>query len=150
MAEQHLHLGRVFGSIGAETPNYVSFRGKQSALIRGNEKSTHRHCEECNAVLYHPMGDRYLLARPEGFGDLMESQLNQLIVSEPLLERVRASGRFEFAVDELPILDEPRDGLSKDPAEWPPPPMTESRERYERIMASHRRAKARLDAEKGS
>ena len=81
---------------------------------------------------------------------MMESQLNQLIVSEPLLEAVRARGRFRFDVDALPILDEPRDGLPKDPAEWPPPPMTESEARYRRILASHRRARARLEAEESS
>jgi len=87
------------------------------------------------------------VARPEGFSDMMESQLNQLIVSEPLLDAVRSGGWERFAVDELPVLEKPRDGLPKDPADWPPPRISPREERYRRILESERRAKTARKAE---
>ena len=151
VAEQYLHLGRVFGPIDSETPNFVSFRGRTTALIRGDEESTYRgRCEACNELLYFPMGERYLLTRPQGFADMMVSQFGCLIVSESLLRTIRADEWDELAIDELPIFEEPRDGLPKDPADWPPPRITPSEERYRRIQESERRAKRRLESERSS
>jgi len=67
---------------------YSSFRGKELALIRGNDTSICRHCDECGAFIYFPMGREYLVADCLPQAPLCESPIIQLVINDQLRGRL--------------------------------------------------------------
>ena len=108
-----LHIGRVFLASGRASETHVSFRGNPTWVIRGNQQSSHRFCELCGQLVYHPMGERYLVRSGSTDALVAESQFHQLIVSENLFSKVRLKKQSRLAIDHLEVLEEARDGKTK-------------------------------------
>lgn len=89
IARQYLFLGRVYGPDGKLIERFMTFRGKQTLIIRGNEKSSYRKCEVCGRDIYFAMGKKYLLGDiPSGI-PIFGSLSNQLIVNEDVYQKIK-------------------------------------------------------------
>lgn len=106
-----LILGKVFREDGAALSDWLTVRGRQSLIVRGTTNVSHRTCSECGRNVYFAMGPRYLFPSPPSQHEIFVSDLSGLIVSEGLLRKLALNKWPKLMVDELPVLDSPRDGI---------------------------------------
>lgn len=105
-----LYIGRVFGKNGSLLTDWVTYRGKNRLIIRGTRNVSFRRCADCGRPVYFAMGNRYLCP-PPAEGCLYESDLMGLIVPAGLIERLAIAQWPSIAIDELPVMESPKDGL---------------------------------------
>jgi hypothetical protein len=108
----------VMGSPGAAAANCLAFKPKRSILVRGQSTSTLKGaCDKCGLTYYWPQPAR----EPEKWY-LVREALNEeraiydgtavtLVLREDVFDRVKRLDVKEIRLRELPILDEPLDGL---------------------------------------
>jgi hypothetical protein len=110
--EKVLSLGTVFGPDRKEAAGFRTMMKSNSViLVRGNERSTFRVCPQCKRIWYSAIGRRYILMRDVGQCSVFESQYGDLVVAEPIVERLAGGKWRNLAVQKLDIRDEPIDGL---------------------------------------
>ena len=106
-----LFIGRVFVEDKGEDTDWATVRCKDRLIVRGESHVAWRVCPECNRNIYFAMGDRYLYPGPSLGCDIFESDLCGLILSEKVYSGINFEKWPELVVEQLPVLDTPRDGL---------------------------------------
>jgi len=69
--------------------------------------------------MYFPIGERYLVRTRFSPVPISESNIHQLVVSEEVLDRIDLKRWKHLGIDELPIVNSPRDGRPADLAAEP-------------------------------
>ncbi len=111
--EKNFFIGKVFLENRNLLDNWVTCRSKHPQLImRGKKKASHRKCEICNRNIYFAMPPFYLYPPPPPDIEIFESDMNTLIVTEPLLEKIDRK-KFRIRATQLPVLDTPKDGFTE-------------------------------------
>jgi hypothetical protein len=106
-----LYLGRVLKPNGIPIGNLVTFRGKNTVIVRGVREAAYRRCKECGRVLYFSMiGRRHLHGGPPGDAELFESHLWGLVFSDEIARGLDLNSWSKVTHEILPVLDEPLDG----------------------------------------
>jgi hypothetical protein len=107
-------LGDVYDTAKNLTARCLSYVGRRTIDIRGDTTSSFRWCQNCGNPVYIPHGDRYLLESDvlEEL-PLYEGHPSVVIFRADVMARVTAAAP-EFQFVELPIRDEPLDGLPLD------------------------------------
>ncbi len=109
-----LCLGRVLSRNGSIVHDLVTFRGRESLIVRGRRNVSHRYCPECGRLHYFStIGKRYLAEIPRVDVELFESQLYGLVFSEELSRTSDISHWKRVTHETLPILNPPPDGLGE-------------------------------------
>ena len=108
---QDLQLGRVVGPDGTPFEEWVTFRGRHKIIVRGTKNVAFRQCEECGRNIYFAMGSRYLYPDPPLGSVLLESDLLGLVMPEYVFDEVDIRRWKGLAVNRLPVLSKPKDGL---------------------------------------
>lgn len=106
-----LRFGRIFDCNKRETPNNVTFIGRNSVLIRGGPRSTFRVCQDCGRVWYSPVGKRYVLRRDVEDASVLDAWFGTLVVSGAVVQRVIGGKWKTLVIQKLELRDEPIDGL---------------------------------------
>lgn len=111
-----LHIGKVLRRTGTPVEDLVTFRGRQSVIVRGRSNVSYRKCSECgNQLYFSTIGDRYLHGLPPRGPDIFESQLWGLVFSDDIASALDL-GKWERVTHEvLPVLAIPLDGLGDIP-----------------------------------
>lgn len=108
---RQMYLGKVINSHGRALDDWVTFRGRQRAIVRGSTNISHRICDVCGRHVYFAMGKRYLYPAPPSDVTAMESDLFGLVLSEALFKKLVLDEWEGLTVDELPIPAQPLDSL---------------------------------------
>ncbi len=111
VAQRDLYLGKVIGTCGDELKDWFTFRGRRSVIVRGTKKCGFRVCDVCRQTLYSSMGKKYLFPAPPEDATIFEARPGGLIVPDDICQRVSARKWGSIGIVELPVLDEPLDGL---------------------------------------
>jgi hypothetical protein len=116
-----LWLGGVYDAQGRRLEDYATFRAEELLFIRGRQLegvygSKFRRCPECGRLLYHPMGDRYIVKSELTGARVYESQLNGLVVDEGVYLALRGRAWRKLGRWGIPVEDvEPADRLTLHP-----------------------------------
>lgn len=114
IVEQDLYLGQVIGDCG-RLEDWATFRGRRGVIVRGSKDASFRTCPECGRNIYCASGKRYLYPTPPRDATIFESDLFGLVVPPDVYKRVSKRNWRMLAVDSLPVLAEPADGLGELP-----------------------------------
>ncbi len=121
LVERELTLGKIFGADGREWTEFATFRARAFGQIRGEKDVSLRVCATCGRNLYWSRLHRpYLYPAPPPEHPLFESSSLGLVMSEELFARANLSKSMGVYIDQLKVLDSPRDnmpGLQKEFAE---------------------------------
>lgn len=110
--EKVLSLGKVYGPDRTMAAEFRTILKQDRILVRGNERSTFRVCPECHRIWYSAIGKRYILKRDVGDPAVFESQSGNLVVAEPIAERVMGGKWRNLVIQKLEVRGEPLDGLN--------------------------------------
>lgn len=114
VVQRDLYLGRVFGPDGEQLADWVTFRGKKRLIIRGSKHAGVRVCEQCGRDVYFAMGKKYLYPEPQDDVAIFESGGGGgLVLPKDLFFQLDLGKWPKLRIDELPVLDEPMDGLGE-------------------------------------
>jgi hypothetical protein len=114
IVNRDLYLGRVFGADGKPFEDWVTFRGKNRLIVRGNKHAAVRKCVDCGRDVYFAMGTKYLYPQPSAAATIFESGGGGgIIVDERFLSSVDLDSWRMLDVQPLPVLNEPLDGLGE-------------------------------------
>ncbi len=105
-----LRVGPLLAANGQPYGTYRTFIVRRRLFIRGDERSSHRWCDQCGALVYFPMGDRHLVGEPVG-GPVFEDQFHSLVVDHEVARAIRALRLADIVLHELPVRGSPSDGL---------------------------------------
>jgi hypothetical protein len=117
LVQRDLYLGRVIGGRGEEIKDWVTFRGRRRVVVRGDKEAGYRLCEDCGRHVYYAAGRQYLHPAPPVDATIFESDVYGLVVPPEIYERIGVRKWRRLAIDKLPILAEPLDGLGVIPFE---------------------------------
>lgn len=117
LISKHLAIGRVFAANGSEYTDWVTFCGHHRVIVRGTHNPSCRQCEACGRVFYSATGKHYLYPAPSSEVDLFESDLGGLVLKPETASKLSLlSWKRQLIIEELPVLDAPKDGLGELPA----------------------------------
>ena len=115
LIERYFHLGRLFWGYaeGRDMQDFCTFHSKGNPVyIRGNPKSQYRRCDQCGRMIYVAFGRKYVLARDlREDVPIYESSSNKFLMHEGLADRLRKGRWKRLAVEKIPVLEHPADGL---------------------------------------
>lgn len=112
IVQQDLVLGRVFRVDRSEFGDLVTFRGRCRLVMRGQHDVGHRYCEKCGQLVYFSSHiDRYLWPAPPPDFSLFDTGCGGLTISERVFRQLDTAKWKNLWVEELPVLDSPKDGL---------------------------------------
>ena len=116
--EEYLEIGRVYLNSGELLDSFCSVVGKRRLLIRGQEGSHIKNCEECGRCRYRTKYPWYI-SRSDLFGQSIYEAWPEvgLVVDEKLFARIDKVKWKGIYITKLPILDEPKDGINNFPVE---------------------------------
>jgi hypothetical protein len=115
VVNRDLYLGQVTDNRGKVLVDWATFRARKKVVVRGSKEAEYRRCPDCGRILYHAAGTRYLFPAPPEGSTVFESDLSGLVVPAAIYERVSQKRWRRLGVDELPVLEEPIDGLGELP-----------------------------------
>jgi hypothetical protein len=107
---KHLHIGSVSTEGGRLLPDWVTWRARQRAIIRGDQHVAHRKCRVCGRDIYFALGEPYLYPEPPPDVEVMQAR-ESLIVTVALAQLLKLEEWRGVSVEPLPVLAAPRDGL---------------------------------------
>jgi hypothetical protein len=110
IVERDLYIGRVMGDRGNEIADWVTFRGRCGVIVRGSKDAANRVCQDCGRNVYFAIGKRYLYPAPPAAATVFQSY-HGLVVPPAVQERVAARKWRMLRMEELPVLEQPTDGL---------------------------------------
>lgn len=108
--DQCVDLGHLIEPGGELINGHYSFKGKYSALIRGNKLSSYRKCAECDRLLYYPKGKWYLISSQIGGYPIYHTQIG-LVVEDVLYEKIKQTKPRKLGAGKIAIRDKASDGL---------------------------------------
>jgi hypothetical protein len=109
--EKYFLVGSVHDEMRNATAACCSFIGKQIIQIGGDRSSSFRFCTTCNRPAYLALGTKYVLARDVAENSpLYHGNPTVVMFRQDVMARV-ADVSSEFQFIELPIREEPLDGL---------------------------------------
>jgi hypothetical protein len=111
VVQRDLYLGKVFGPRGNVLDDWVTFRGRRRVIVRGSKNVSHRQCNVCARHVYFAMGSRYLFPPPGSDASIHESDLFGLVVTPELAARVTVNRWPKLGVEELKVVEKPKDAL---------------------------------------
>lgn len=111
VVSRDLLLGNVFGPDGKLNEEWVTYRGRYSVVIRGENDITTRKCESCGRRFYGSKGEQYLYPAPPSEANVFEYYGMGMVVTERIFNRLEIPPKSKIAVTRLEVIDPPLDGL---------------------------------------
>ncbi len=110
-------IGRVLDATGCPVEGFASYVGRKRLIIRGGPESTRRTCDVCGRFVYCPLGSWYVMRSSLTGQPLYEGEVANLVLTEEMRMRIDRKRWKGIYVCELPVRDEPLDGISDFPDE---------------------------------
>jgi len=104
-------VGQILDEEGGSIDDFFTFRGRSDLLIRGNRTSTHRVCDACGTLFYHPMGSCYVLESQLLSHPMCESQFKQIIANESVATAIRNEAWESLAIEGIAMRGLALDGF---------------------------------------
>lgn len=118
--QQHLQLGKVYLGDGTPQNDFVTFTAKRRLVIRGSRRSSYAGmCPACGRHKYIAFYPFYTLRAGYWKQPLYVPWREKgLVVSQELFSRIDRRKWKGISIFELPIVDEPRDGIDALPKDY--------------------------------
>jgi hypothetical protein len=116
--DDHLSLGRVLSKTRKPIPGFATYIGRKPLAIRGGPESSGRTCERCGRFVYSPLGEQYVMRDALTGQPLYEGDRASLVVTKELASRIQRGRWKGIYVSDLPIRDEPLDGIEEFPENY--------------------------------
>ena len=113
VVERHFYLGRVLLRNGTQLDNWATFHGRQKIIVRGTNDVGYHLCSECNQPCYYASPPSYLYPRPPADAEIFDAGFGSIVVVERILDRIRSTVWKKLLIEELLVLDSPKDGLGE-------------------------------------
>ena len=116
--EGYLVLGKVLNIDGEPYEDFVTFTAPYALPIRGGRSSSRGVCETCGQLGYYPLphGYEYIARESLRPGRLLYAcSLYLLVLNEELLDRIDLKTCKKLRITELPVKNEPEDGIADFP-----------------------------------
>lgn len=110
VVRSHLYIGRVAFRGTPQSPDWFTFRGKSTIIVRQTEHAGYRICGVCGRCVYFGMGLSYLYPTPARGIEIFDAG-GWLVLTKRLFSRVAERTWRNLDVVELGIVDTPRDGF---------------------------------------
>lgn len=107
---RYLMLGKVSCASGLELDDYATLWQSGLIRLRGGPSSYCWRCDNCQQVIYNPMGNRYVL-RSELTSSPIQLTEGGLVVHQEVRDRLVKRKWPRVKITKLPVLDHPRDGF---------------------------------------
>lgn len=115
---EHMSLGHLLSRHGKPIAGFVTFLGRQPIRLRGSVDSEYKVCDTCGRGLYGAADPRYILAADLKDQPIYEDYPCGLLLMDEIKNRIdRRKLKGVWAID-IPVLDEPRDGLGELAPYW--------------------------------
>lgn len=108
----HLYTGSIFNLKGLKLPNFVTFYGKYSIIVKGTKNVTYRKCELCGRILYFAMGKKYLYPAPESNILIFDSGNGGLVIKEDLIKNIAKDQYSKLTISRLNVCKKPIQGIA--------------------------------------
>jgi hypothetical protein len=118
---QRLRIGDLFDAGGQKIEDFRTFTGMENVIPRGGKESQHRICSACGAFVYSASTDIpvYVTTASLDFSiPLYEFGTMELLLREDLLNLVEENWKQAIDFTEIPVRDEPLDGLPPALSSW--------------------------------
>ena len=107
-----LVVGPLHGDDGRPIPEWHCFYSPHRLIVRGSSHVSLRHCARCRHPYYFARGESYLCPAPRSDISLFHPGWCVLVVDERVFQAVAPLIERRLRADRLPVLTEPRDGLT--------------------------------------
>ncbi len=116
-------VGRVLDREGQEIAGFATFVPRKPLIIRSNDPWGYRVCEGCGRFVYTHWGSRedfveYITRDSIGSERLYGLGGSRLIMTAELRERIVVGDWTNLFIRELPVLDQPLDGIDPFPENY--------------------------------
>jgi hypothetical protein len=126
-AEQWLRFGRLSDCKGRVVKELRTFDGEPRLRIRGGAQSTCHFCPDCGQLLYWPWPpeEYHILAADVDGRPIYRATSGSLVINDAIRDRFRVRRWPKLTIEEISVVDDPRDGLPHNLAQVAPADIAE-------------------------
>jgi hypothetical protein len=116
---REFRIGRAYDASGELIEGIVTYLTDHPVFLYGGPESTSRICQRCGRFVYDCLGKPYILGVSlDRRGPILGSMCGDLLLTEELASGIDRKKWKGIWVHEIPVLDEPRDGLKSIPENY--------------------------------
>lgn len=112
--DKFISLGKLYYRSGEILKQYRTIGACDPLQIRGEPNSKRHFCSQCETFRYYALGNLYILKKDLTGQPLYYETQGGFVVNEEIRQHLRSRHWDKLYIDEIPVLDKPKDGLPED------------------------------------